>query len=61
MHKEIQINKYIKNIWVIMVKTKGIVVPVCPVCKRKTIYFRTDGSIRCRACGYDGPLEIKND
>jgi ribosomal protein L37AE/L43A len=31
-------------------------VPVCPECKRKTIYFRKDGSVKCRACGYDGPV-----
>jgi uncharacterized Zn finger protein (UPF0148 family) len=34
---------------------KGI--PVCPQCERKTIYFRKDGSVRCRACGYDGEFE----
>ena len=33
--------------------------PVCPKCGRKTIYFRKDGSIKCRACGYDGKLEEK--
>ena len=28
--------------------------PVCPKCGRKTIYFRMDRSVKCRACGYDG-------
>jgi len=34
-------------------------VPVCPKCGRKTIYFRKDGSVKCRACGYDGMPEKK--
>jgi ribosomal protein L37AE/L43A len=31
--------------------------PVCPICKRKTIYFRANGTVKCRGCGYDGKLE----
>lgn len=34
--------------------TVDVTTPVCPRCKRKTIYFRNNGSVRCRACGYDG-------
>lgn len=38
-------------------KPKEPEVPVCPECKRKTIYFRKDGSVKCRACGYDGEMK----
>ena len=34
-------------------------IPVCPKCGRKTIYFRKDGSVKCRACGYDGTMDVK--
>jgi len=34
-------------------------IPVCPNCKRKTIYFRKDGSVKCRSCGYDGAIKVK--
>lgn len=37
-----------------MVTTEDV--PVCPKCGRKTIYFRKDGSVKCRACGYDGEV-----
>jgi len=42
-----------------MGKVEDPVIPVCPVCKRKTIYFRADGTIKCRACGYDGPNKVR--
>ena len=41
-----------------MVKQTDPKIPVCPICKRKTIYFRKDDSVKCRACGYDGPIDI---
>ena len=33
--------------------------PVCPNCGKKGIYFRKDGSVRCKACGYDGVYGVK--
>ena len=41
-----------------MTNKKGEI-PVCPNCKRKSFYFRKDGSVKCRACGYDGAMEMK--
>lgn len=41
-----------------MTNKKGEI-PVCPNCKRKSFYFRKDGSVKCRACGYDGAMVVK--
>jgi len=27
--------------------------PTCPRCKLRNIYFRRDGTLHCRACGFD--------
>jgi uncharacterized Zn finger protein (UPF0148 family) len=42
-----------------MTNNKGVINPVCPNCKKKGINFRKDGSVRCKACGYEGAYEVK--
>ena len=27
--------------------------PTCPRCSLRNIYFRRDGTLHCRACGFD--------
>ena len=33
--------------------------PICPNCGKKGVYFRKDGSVRCKACGYEGEYVVK--
>ena len=35
--------------------------PECPRCKRKyNLYFRVDGSLFCRSCGYNSKKDKEN-
>jgi uncharacterized Zn finger protein (UPF0148 family) len=34
-------------------------IPTCPKCGRKNLIFRIDGSVFCRACGYDSKKKEK--
>ena len=42
-----------------MATVKGVIDPVCPNCGKRGINFRKDGSVRCKACGYEGEYVVK--